>query len=260
MLCSHPGFTRDELFMRINAVGVIIHTCLKTFNGTLVIQFLSQMKSYGEKLARRKLRQVHLPVTPSIPVEAVDHVLHSYYDQIPQIPTETRDVRIFNTEADLAERSKNSSVESSTEATAGAFACHRRESDNAWLCGAVRTTQVVSIALPTDEDTSTTPPGESNLSSASVRVPSEPQVVGPITAPERREAVLPRVGTSSGVPLSGVRRSTATNQPSQNKRNSRRRTRSKPLSGTSPTPPSAKKRSSSVRTTSSSEAAVSSNQ
>lgn len=51
------------------------------------------MKSYGERLVKRKLSQVNLTITSPVSLEAVDHV---HYDHIPQVPEETRTARIAN--------------------------------------------------------------------------------------------------------------------------------------------------------------------
>ena len=110
------------------------------------------MKTYGEKLARKKLRQAHYSHPSPLSLEAVDHVLHSYYNQIPQIPTETQNMRIFTTESELegpgsSRGSKEGGAKRRVRQTSG-----RVDSESAWAREMVRpTTQVVSIAPSTDE-------------------------------------------------------------------------------------------------------------
>ena len=110
------------------------------------------MKTYGEKLARKKLRQAHYSHPSPLSLEAVDHVLHSYYNQIPQMPTETQNMRIFTTESELegpgsSRGSKEGGAKSRVRQTSG-----RVDSESAWAREMVRpTTQVVSIAPSTDE-------------------------------------------------------------------------------------------------------------
>lgn len=119
------------------------------------------MKSYGERLVKRKLRQVNVTVTSPLSLEAVDHVLHSYYNQIPQVPEEVGDVRIYNTGDCVVERSATPQTVEATKRSK-----RRKVSQSSLVCDVVRpTTHIVSIPQPTYDNVESAATGELGNSS-----------------------------------------------------------------------------------------------